>query len=630
MARILYIEDNPVSGAMLTRRLGLEGHAVQVATDGETGLKVALADRPDLILLDMSLPGMDGWQLVEKLKADPAARHVPVIALTAHAMEGDRERCLAAGCDDYDTKPVDMARLLGKIGARLAEPPPRESPAPGPSTAETRSETPGAPRVLLVEDDENSRDFLSRRIALEGFTVETAPDGARALERLDHEPYDLVLLDVMLPLLSGLDVLVRIRARWSMVERPVIMVTARDRSQDVVEALRLGANDYVSKPVDVAVLLARLSTHLRVAALEKELRAEKEFSDNLIQNARLMIIAVDRERRITQFNRAAEETFGYRAEDLLGQPVDVLYADPAEGRRVHAETLSRDGYTGEVTSRRKDGRTFPAYLTTSPVRDDRGRLVGCFGISSDITQEKQLAAERQALARLKDDFLAIASHDLKNPLNSILGFATLLERELRAGEPVPREARQMARSIHRSGEVMHKIVTDFIDFQALEGGRLTLARVPTDLGAMMEQARDGQSGYARRKEIRIVVAPGPALPDVPLDPDRIAEVLANLINNAVKFSPPESSVSLRALREPEVMRVEVSDQGPGLTPDDLSRVFGKYARLSAKPTGGEKSSGLGLSICKLLVELHGGEIGVRNNPDRGATFWFTLPLGSPG
>ena len=121
MAKILLVEDNELNRDMLSRRLARRGHQVLEATDGEAALALAASERPDLILMDMSLPGLDGWEATRRLKAAPATRPIPVIALTAHAMVADRERSLEAGCDDFDTKPVEIERLLGKI-ARLLSP----------------------------------------------------------------------------------------------------------------------------------------------------------------------------------------------------------------------------------------------------------------------------------------------------------------------------------------------------------------------------------------------------------------------------------------------------------------------------------------------------------------------------
>jgi two-component system cell cycle response regulator DivK len=119
MAKILLVEDNEMNSDMLSRRLTRNGYQVSIATDGQQGVDMALSERPDIILMDMSLPVIDGWEATRRIKANDATRGVPVIALTAHAMAGDREKAMEVGCDDYDTKPVEIARLLGKIAALL-------------------------------------------------------------------------------------------------------------------------------------------------------------------------------------------------------------------------------------------------------------------------------------------------------------------------------------------------------------------------------------------------------------------------------------------------------------------------------------------------------------------------------
>jgi CheY-like chemotaxis protein len=123
MARILYVEDNDDNVYVVQQRLGRAGHTVLVARDGAEGIAMAAAEKPDLVLMDLSMPGLDGWEATRRLKAAPETRAIPVIALSSHAMAGDREKALAAGCDDYDTKPVDIARLRGKIDALLAKAP---------------------------------------------------------------------------------------------------------------------------------------------------------------------------------------------------------------------------------------------------------------------------------------------------------------------------------------------------------------------------------------------------------------------------------------------------------------------------------------------------------------------------
>ena len=250
MVKILIVEDNELNRDMLSRRLERKGYQVIAASDGQEGVAKAKGEKPDLILMDMSLPVLDGWAATRQLKAAPATQSIPVIALTAHAMVGDRERALAAGCNDYEVKPVDLPRLLEKINAlaskKDAAPPEKEF------------------HLLVTDDNEMNRDMLSRRLERQGYRVTTATTGAEALDFIRKQPFDLVLLDVMMPEMNGMEVLGIIRSTYSLLELPVIMVTAKDQSEDVVAALQMGANDYVTKPLNFPVVLARIQTHLAV------------------------------------------------------------------------------------------------------------------------------------------------------------------------------------------------------------------------------------------------------------------------------------------------------------------------------------------------------------------------------
>lgn len=281
MTKILLVEDNELNQDMLSRRLMRRGFEVVFATDGATGVSMASSERPDLILMDMSLPVMDGWEATRSIKSNPHTASIPIIALTAHAMVGDRDKAMVAGCDDYDTKPVELARLLQKIDTLLATAaqnkvvvsPPQANPAPLTASLPTallpalvhipQSSETTEHRILIVDDNEMNRDMLSRRLSRAGYAVLIAEDGEAGLALIMEQSVDLILLDIMMPGISGLDVLQQIRQSYSQVQLPIIMATAKDESEDIVKAFELGANDYVTKPIDLPVLLARVKMHLR-------------------------------------------------------------------------------------------------------------------------------------------------------------------------------------------------------------------------------------------------------------------------------------------------------------------------------------------------------------------------------
>jgi two-component system sensor histidine kinase/response regulator len=348
--------------------------------------------------------------------------------------------------------------------------------------------------LLVADDNEMNRDMLSRRLEREGYRVGIAEDGNRALEMIRDEHFDLILLDVMMPGLTGFEVLQLIREKQTLAELPVIMATARDADDDIVTGFKLGANDYVTKPINFPVLLARVRTQLQL----------------------------------------------------------------------------------------------------------------------------------KALTQLKDQFLQMASHDLKNPLGNVLMSAYLVLQEVSPGESMTDEMHEILGIIVSQSKTMQRMIVDFLDFQALQDGRLQLELRSASLNQLVRNVAEENAGYAQSKSIEIQLELDEQLPEIMADEARIRQVVQNFVGNAIKFCPENAIVVMRTRAQEDTAIVEVSDSGPGLTEADLAKVFVKYARLSNKPTGGEKSSGLGLSICKQMVELHGGAIGAYNNPDRGATFWFSL------
>jgi two-component system sensor histidine kinase/response regulator len=353
--------------------------------------------------------------------------------------------------------------------------------------------------LLIVDDSQSNREALLELLSGEGYQCQAAGNGDEALQILRNQRVDLVLLDIAMPGVSGLQVLDELRRHQSAVDLPVIMVTGQSASQATANALDRGANDYVTKPLDLHVLLARIRTQLQL-------------------------------------------------------------------------------------------------------RD---------------------------LGRLKDEFLSIASHDLKNPLTAILALADLLAFEFPVGAPMTAEGRWSIETIARRSRQMNRLITDFLDMRAAQDGHLVLARKPTDLRQIAEQAVADNRVYGQSKGIELALASGEPPPLVSADPARLAQVIDNLVGNAIKFGSAGGRVELATRATENKVVLEVRDNGPGLAEADLEHLFTRHARLGNRPTGGESSTGLGLAWCKQLVELHGGRIGARNDERGGAIFWFELPQEGP-
>ncbi len=254
---------------------------------------------------------------------------------------------------------------------------------------------------------------------------------------------------------------------------------------------------------------------------------------------------------------------------------------------------------------------------------EKGRLVSELAAQKAAIEEKN--AELVRLNDLKNEFLGIAAHDLRNPIGYIQMASDfmLVEQDL-----PPDVVRQMLDDIKAQAQHMHSLLTDLLDVTQIESGKLVLNPRTIDVAAFLQETvhRHSQLAVPKGTTITLAAVPPGALQ---ADGERLRQVLDNLISNAVKYSPAGSTVRIQAGRAGTVWRFAVRDEGPGIKPEERARLFKEFSRLSARPTGGESSTGLGLAITRRIVTAHGGAIGVDSAPGHGATFWFTLPEAGP-
>ena len=351
-------------------------------------------------------------------------------------------------------------------------------------------------KVLVVDDDNGSRQMLRRLLVRHGYQVTLAESGEAALAAVAEGRFDIVLLDLMMPGMDGFELLCRLRTTQSVIQLPVIMLTGRGEQELVMRAFGEGANDYITKPFDFELVDARIRTQLQM----------------------------------------------------------------------------------------------------------------------------------RTLAALKDDMLRIASHDLKKPLMLIGDVADSLLEELQPGAVIGADQIEALTLIQRAGGYMSALIRDFLDLQAMEDGHVALACAPVDLLGLAAEVVQANRSYAEGKGIALTLKDKGERPRALGDVARLRQVLDNLVGNAIKFGPPQTRVEVRVTSGSELVRLEVCDTGPGLSAEDMTKLFQRNVRLSNRPTGGENSTGFGLAICRELVELQGGRIGAHNNDAAGSTFWLTLPV----
>lgn len=224
-----------------------------------------------------------------------------------------------------------------------------------------------------------------------------------------------------------------------------------------------------------------------------------------------------------------------------------------------------------------------------------------------------------------DEFMSFARHDLRKPICVIADVTETLQQRLQENEAGERDVADALQIIMQSAQYMQRLTDDFLG-QSAAFSALNISRRPVQINDLVRLTVDSNRAYAERKDVIVGTMLQPDVPALQADDARVSQVLHNLVDNAIKFSRAGDQITVITRSENGAIVVEVSDSGPGLSLNDLPKVFTKHAQLSNRPTGGERSTGLGLAICKSIVEQHGGSIGVRNNPERGSTFWFRLPL----
>jgi PAS domain S-box-containing protein len=361
-------------------------------------------------------------------------------------------------------------------------------------------------------------------------------------------------------------------------------------------------------------------------------RYEEHECERILQAIPDLVYQVSLDGRLLRWNRKVEEVTGYSADELICK--DVMELFPPAAQRIHAESMRRKiahGYD-EVESvlLTKDGREILYQWIGASLKDESGRVVGIVGTARDVTVQRELEdrikAQNQRLTeldRLKSTFVNAVSHELRTPLTSIRGYVEFLED--RIGGPLTPMQDEFVHHITVGTRRLTRLVDDLLDFARLEAGSFRLARETVDASALVDDVLTSLQPQAVAMQVAMTVSLPPAEVSLCADPQRVEQVLTNLIHNALKFTPAGGHVAVSLRVEGDQALIEVTDTGVGIAPEHQGHIFDKFFQVSHASPSGVGGSGLGLFIAKSLVEAHGGRIGLESAPGRGSRFWFTLP-----
>jgi PAS domain S-box-containing protein len=467
--------------------------------------------------------------------------------------------------------------------------------------------------IVLVEDNEATRYAVSRVLTNAGYRVTPAADGETGIALARTVKPDLVLLDVKLPDVSGYDVVKRLKGDPATAAIPVVHLSATSvTSAEQVRGLEGGADAYLTHPVEPMVLVATLNALLRVR------RAEARYR-RLFETGLLGIVNWDAAGVVLDANDAFLRLVGWDREDVVAGRLrwDDLAAPEAPAGA--ADTAASGEHAVELLFVRKDGGRVPVLIGRAA--EDGNEESVAFVL--DISERKRAEEALREADRRKDEFLAILSHELRNPLAPIRNSVYLLTRADPAG-PQATRARQV---IDRQTQHLTRLVDDLLDVTRISRGKIELQPVRLDLRDVVRRTADDvrsmfeQSGV----ELRVEHSTGPLW--VNADPTRMAQVVGNLLHNAMKFTPRGGKVVVAASAAGGRAEVLVRDTGIGIAEPDLRHVFEPFAQADRTLARSRGGLGLGLALVRGLVEQHGGEVSARSEgPGSGSEFRISLPL----
>jgi PAS domain S-box-containing protein len=488
-------------------------------------------------------------------------------------------------------------------------------------------------RIIVADDNADMRSYL-RDLLAPIYAIEPVANGEQVLAAARRQRPDLIVSDIMMPVLDGLGLLAAVRADASLQNVPIVLLSARAGEDARIEGLDAGADDYLTKPFSARELVARIGALLELGHMrrnaEEALRRRTAQFETLFSEAPLGVYLVDADFRIREVNPPARAMFG-DIPDLIGSDFDdvvrILW------QKDHAEAIARlfrhtletgEPYvTPECAEERRDRGGTESYewqINRITLPDGRYGVV-CY--SRNISAHVQARHALQDTDRQKDEFLAMLAHELRNPLAALRSAGELLTR------PAP-SAVQMRTSVEVIGRQvtqLTRLIDDLLDVSRITRGRIELNREPLDLGAIVAQAVETVEPLLREKQHQALISLSDQQLHVSGDRARLVQCISNILANAAKFTNACGEIHVRSYAAGASAVIEISDNGMGISAELLPRIFDLFVQSDRTLDRSQGGMGIGLAVVKRLVDMHEGQVIARSaGIGKGSTFEIRLPL----
>jgi PAS domain S-box-containing protein len=501
-------------------------------------------------------------------------------------------------------------------------------------------------RILNVDDNPAGLYAKSRILRRAGFEVIEAANGEQALRMVQSAGPSLVLLDVQLPDITGIEVCRRIKTSSATRHLPVLHISATYVAEEVQAiSAESGADIYLVEPVAPEELITVVRTLLRLRSTEMGLADSEARLRLAIDQAEIATWDIDLGTGAAAFSGRLYEMLGYRWEERPATSrmwIERIHRDDRPRVEAALQAAIAGGTLFQCEHRilrANDGEERWLAPLGNVQPDAQGRLARVIGVVMDVTPRKRLEARREELlahestarseaetaARLKDQFLATLSHELRTPMSAVLGWLQLL----RSGRLDAVQTQHALDTIERNARLQNQLINDMLDVSRIVTGRLRLDFTPLAARPLLESALASVRPLAEAKQLTIDTELPPPGAAVEADGSRMEQVFTNVLANAIKFSQPGGRVKVVCAVKGKVLEVVVSDEGEGIAPEALPHIFELFRQADGSFTRSHGGLGLGLAIVRHLLDLHGGSVRAHSDgPGNGASFVIELPLTS--